>query len=484
MRLIRLGSAIGLALIMAVGLAFASGTAEGAAGSALESVDPTGATVVYWHQHSRAREDALNKMIAEFNATNAYKITVKGEYAGRYGDIYNKMITAIAGGTKPDLVVAYQNNAAAYQVSDALVDLNPYVSDKKWGLGDDIKDFFEGFIGQDVNAQFGGQRLGFPPNRSMEVVYYNRTWMQETGTAEAPATWDAFFEACRKATDKAKGTYGYAISTDASNIFAQVISRGGEIAKKDGSGYTYNTPEMKASMQFMKRLYDAGYSRKIGERYGDQTDFGNRKVMFTMSSTSGPAVLRAGRGRGQGRQVRLERGGDPSHDGQADPEHLRRFAQHPQDDAAETAGGLDLRQVDVRAEAAGADGSRSPATSRCGTPVSRASVSTSRRIPSSATPSGSCRRRRSRPSRRSQATTSCGTWRPRPSTRSSTAPISTRRWPTSMPRPTRPTRTPSPRSRSDRQRSVGPGEGRVPALLFLGISNCGRTLRVPCSARR
>ena len=239
-------------------------------------------------------------MIAEFNATNAHKITVKGEYAGGYSDIYNKMIAAIAGGAKPDLVVAYQNNAAAYQVSDALVDLNPYVSDKKWGLGDDIKDFFEGFISQDVNTQFGGKRLGFPPNRSMEVIYYNKTWLQETGTAEAPATWDAFFEACRKATDKAKGTYGYAISTDASNIFAQVISRGGEIAKKDGTGYTYNTPEMKASMQFMKKLYDAGYSRKIGERYGDQTDFGNRKVMFTMSSTSGLAFYEQAVAAGKG----------------------------------------------------------------------------------------------------------------------------------------------------------------------------------------
>lgn len=302
MRVNRLAVAIAVALAAAAPAALAGGGGEGAGGSALKDVDPTGATVVYWHQHSRAREEALNKMIAEFNATNPYKITVKGEYAGGYNDIYTKMNAAIAGGAKPDLVVAYQNNAAAYQVSGALVDLNPYVNDKKWGLGEDIKDFFEGFIMQDVNAQFGGQRLGFPPNRSMEVVYYNKTWMREAGIGEPPATWDAFYEACAKATDKAKGTYGYAISTDASNIFAQVISRGGEIAKKDGTGYTYNTPEMKASMQFMKRLYDAGYGRKIGERYGDQNDFGNRKVMFTMSSTSGLPFYEEAVAKGKGGQ--------------------------------------------------------------------------------------------------------------------------------------------------------------------------------------
>jgi multiple sugar transport system substrate-binding protein len=276
-----------IAMLASAPFAFASATADTASKSALADIDPTGATIVYWHQHSREREEALNKMIAEFNSTNPYKITVKAEYSGNYSQIYNKMIAAIAGGAKPDLVVAYQNQSAGYQVSNALTDLNPYVTDKKWGLGEDIKDFFEGFINQDVNAQFGNQRLGFPPNRSMEVIYYNKTWLGENGMAEPPATWDAFLDASRKATDKAKGTYGYAISTDASSIFAQIISRGGQIAKADGSGYSYNTPATKAAMDFQKKLYDAGYSRKIGEQYGDQTDFGNRKVMFTMSSTSG-----------------------------------------------------------------------------------------------------------------------------------------------------------------------------------------------------
>lgn len=40
-------------------------------------------------------------------------------------------------------------------------------------------------------------------------------------------------------------------------------------------------------MSFMVGLYEDGYAHKIAERYGDQTDFGNQKVLFTIGSSSG-----------------------------------------------------------------------------------------------------------------------------------------------------------------------------------------------------
>ena len=277
-----------LILVLFVGFGYASGTGEGTATKEIEKeVDPSGAVVTYWFQHSGKREEALQAMIKDFNETNEWGITVNGEYQGRYNDVYNKMITAIAGGVLPNLVVAYQNQAAAYQVSDALADMAPYVKDPKWGLGDELDDYFEGFLSQDVSSQFGGMRLGFPPNRSLEVMYYNADWLNQVGISKAPKNWDQFYEAVKKATNPGAGKYGYAIRTDASNVYAMIIGRGGEIAKKDGSGYNFNTREFKDSMRFMKKIYDDGYGKKIAERYGEQTDFANRTVLFTMASTSG-----------------------------------------------------------------------------------------------------------------------------------------------------------------------------------------------------
>ena len=255
--------------------------------SVLEELDPTGVQITYWHQFTRFQQETLEALVEEFNNSNEWSIKVTAEFGGRYDDLYNKMVTAIAADSVPDIVAAYQNEAAAYQVSGALVDLNDYVDDPQWGLGAERDDYFEGFLQQDVNAQFSGMRLGFPPNRSLELLYYNMDWLKEMGFSGPPQSWDDFCQMCKKATDPSTNQYGYAINTGASNVFAQVISRGGEIAKADGSGYTYNTRQMKDSMAFMKKVYDEGGSRKIAERYGEQNDFANWKVLFTMASTAG-----------------------------------------------------------------------------------------------------------------------------------------------------------------------------------------------------
>jgi multiple sugar transport system substrate-binding protein len=272
--------ALMIVALLAVGLSL---TAQ-----SLAKVDPTGATITYWYQHSKDKDTAMKALIAEFNATNAWKITVQGEYAGGYNDIYNKMVAAIAAGNPPDLVVAYQNQAAGYQVSSALTDLGPYVKDSKWGLGKEYDDFVPGFINQDVNKQFGGQRLGFPPNRSIEVLYYNNTWLKALGATVPPVTWTEFEALCRKATDAAKGTYGYSLDPfDASHLFAFVASYGGDIARPDGKGYQFNTAQMKAVMTLMKRLYDGGFAKKNAKQYDYQNEFGNSLALFSISSTSG-----------------------------------------------------------------------------------------------------------------------------------------------------------------------------------------------------
>jgi len=253
----------------------------------LDRVDPTGAAVTFWYQHPGDRDRAMQKLIAEFNATNPWRITVTGEYAGTYDEIYNKMIAAIAAGNPPQLAVAYQNQAATYEVSGALVDLNPYVSDPKWGLGSTRADFVPGFIDQDVNRQFGGARLGFPPNRSIEVLYYDEAWLRKLGAAGPPATWAEFEELCRRATDAKAGTYGYAIDPfDASHLFAMVITFGGNIAAP-GGGYRFDTPQMRSVMQMLQRLYANGWAKKIAQQYGYQTEFGSARALFSISSTSG-----------------------------------------------------------------------------------------------------------------------------------------------------------------------------------------------------
>ncbi len=164
-------------------------------------VDPTGQVVTFWHQHSQDRETALLEIVEEFNNTNEYGITVVAEYQGGYGDIFNKMLTFMNTPDAPNLVVAYQNQAATYQLGEALIDMDELVYSEKWGLTkEEIDDFFPGFFYQDIFPSFNNMRLGFPPNRSMEVLYYNSDWLAELGYDAPPTTPEEFKEmACAAA---------------------------------------------------------------------------------------------------------------------------------------------------------------------------------------------------------------------------------------------------------------------------------------------
>lgn len=260
-----------------------------------ENVDPTGQQVVFWHVYTKAQQDALKQIAADFNSTNQYKITVDVEYQGSYPDIFNKMLGVINTSDAPDLAVAYQNQAATYQLGQALIDMNPLVSSAKWGLSDaDQKDFFPGFFAQDIFPTFGGARLGFPTQRSMEVLYYNADWLKELGYDSPPTTPDQFNEmACKAAKQpfsKATATgssIGYEFTVSASTMGSFTFAHGGDIFDAQAGQYTYNSPAAVDAMTWLQNMYKNGCAVTTAESFGDQTDFGVGKALFTVGSTAG-----------------------------------------------------------------------------------------------------------------------------------------------------------------------------------------------------
>jgi len=165
-----------------------------------------------------------------------------------------------------------------------------FVDSPKWGLTAEEKaDFFQGIFEADVSPVFGDGhfRMGFPPNRSMEVMYYNMDWLQELGYDGPPKTWAEFAEMACAATDAEAGTIGYEINTDASRFASMVFSRHGTYFEADGSAFDYTNDTVIETMTFIKDLYDQGCVTLVAESYGDQTDFGNYKTLFTIGSSSG-----------------------------------------------------------------------------------------------------------------------------------------------------------------------------------------------------
>ncbi len=270
-------------------------------------VDPSGQTVIFWHQHTRAREEALLQIIDEFNKTNEFGITVEASYQGSYNDIFNKMLAVLNTSDAPNVVVAYQNQAATYQIADGLVDMNSLVNSPKWGLSEEEQaDFFPGFWAQDVFPTYGNARLGFPPNRSMEVLYYNADWLKELGYDGPPATPEEFKEMACKAVAQpfskatVEGSMGYELSIDASRFASFTFAFGGDVYDYNANQYTYDSEEAVKAWTFLQEMFNEGCATIVTEAYGDQTDFGTGKLLFSVGSSSGLPYYRQAAEEGAG----------------------------------------------------------------------------------------------------------------------------------------------------------------------------------------
>ncbi len=306
-----------------------------------------GTTVTFWHQHSGFRQTQLDAIIAVFNNPdiseeelletigysgedeaerarlvsladnlrevareyNPYGIIVDASNQGGYGDIFTKVTTSLAGGggDLPSLVVAYQNQAATYEVVDGLIDMNPLVESEIWGLSEEEReDFFEGFYNADVFPTFGGDRLGFPPNRSMEVMYYNIDWLNELSEAGvisfegAPQTPEQFREAACAAVENPfsgatgeNASVGYQLSMDASRFASWTFAFGGDVFDYEAGEYSYDNEAAVEAMTFLRGLFDNGCASEVFERFGDQANFGAGTTLFTVGSSSGLPFYRS-----------------------------------------------------------------------------------------------------------------------------------------------------------------------------------------------
>jgi multiple sugar transport system substrate-binding protein/sn-glycerol 3-phosphate transport system substrate-binding protein len=257
------------------------------------TVDPSGQTVIFWHNHTRAREAALNEIIDTFNKTNEWGITVKGEYQGGYDSIFNRVLTFMGTPEVAQLIVAYQNQAATYQVNNTLVDINLLINSEKWGLSaEDQADFFPSFWDQDVLAVYDGQRLGFPPNRSMEIMYYNLDWLKELGYEAPPTTPEQFKEMACKAAQQpfskstTEGSIGYELSLDASRFASWTFAFGGNVFDYQDKAFIYDSPEAQMAMEFIKSLFVDGCASLVLVDDGDQADFSTGKLLFAINSSA------------------------------------------------------------------------------------------------------------------------------------------------------------------------------------------------------
>ncbi|MCB8943455.1 MAG: extracellular solute-binding protein [Ardenticatenaceae bacterium] len=271
----------------------ADGPCAPAADGPLAGVDPRGQTVQWWHNHSGSREELLLEMVADYNETNECGITIEALNQGGYNDIRDAVNASVAAGEVPaTLVVGYQNDQAFYQLNNTLVDLNLYLDDPTWGIpAEEQADYYSSFFNQSIHVAFDNQRLGFPPNRSIELLFFNKTYLEELGYDAAPATPEEFQEmACAAAAASESGVGGYILRTDASAVAAWTYAFGGDVLNEAGDGYVYNSQATIDAMNFLQELATEGEDGQVCAYFFEgfpNPELAARNALFGQGSSSG-----------------------------------------------------------------------------------------------------------------------------------------------------------------------------------------------------
>jgi ABC-type glycerol-3-phosphate transport system substrate-binding protein len=255
--------------------------------------DPTGQTITWWHAFGTgANYEGIQAVVADFNASNTYGITVQEVAQGSQSELETAVNGAIATGELPNLTMGFPNGLVRWYGLDVIAGLNQYIEDPVFGLtADELAAIYPGPYSSGTLPD--GTQVGIPMHQSAQVMFYNHTWAQELGFANPPATSAEFKEqACAAAaannadaTPDNDGTGGYVYFPDASMVSPWIWAFGGNLLTADGSGYVLNSQAALDVAMFFKDLYNSGCT--LSTPSFPNPEFAGRLALFATSSTAG-----------------------------------------------------------------------------------------------------------------------------------------------------------------------------------------------------
>lgn len=247
----RLLRATGGALAVgAVGALAACGGATSQSGTLAKPSAPV--EIEYWstlpdsHPTEKGRIEALR--LAQAANADYFKI----KFSEPAGADITKMITALAAGTPPNMVIDYPYWAARLHIKGGIVNLeNALKAQPAWGKAKANlpQAFLDGLL-------WLGSSVGIPFQVSQQAMIYAPDKLEKAGV-KAPDhlkwTWNDF-EQMAKAAAKPPDVWGLSVGWRSSGYTTWAASNGTSWLSKDGTKISFTHPEGMAGVEFLYKL--------------------------------------------------------------------------------------------------------------------------------------------------------------------------------------------------------------------------------------
>lgn len=246
-------------------------------------------TIQFWHTYNVEVETPFLEdiLIPEFESAHP---DIKVEHVQvPYDEFRRKLLTAIAGGTAPDLIRADIIWVPEFADMGALAPLDEVMPDF-----DTYKEAV--FPGPLATNYLNGKYYGLPLDTNTRVLVYNKDMFAAAGVEGPPATIDDFLATCEKI--KALGDDKYCFADGGTYAWAVnpwIWSFGGDVtdpAITKATGYL-DGPNTRAAYEFLKDLIDKGYMHPgiLGGGVDAWGGFGNGEIAMLLEGPWFPPIF-------------------------------------------------------------------------------------------------------------------------------------------------------------------------------------------------
>ena len=279
--------------LLALGLVFMSAAMVGCGskGNDTSSADivteiKEPAEITFWHAMNGDLEKSLTSLTEKFMAENPnIKVTLQNQSS--YKDLQQKITATVASPKDlPTMTQAYPDWMFNPIKDNLVTDLTPYIENETLKF-DNYEDILPSFR---EAAKIDGKIYGMPFNKSTEVLWYNKTLLDELGL-KAPTTYDELVQVAKTIKEK-KGIAGAGF--DSLNTYYTTF------LKTEGKTFDSNfdvTDEASAkALNYYLEGVKEGYFRIAGTDNYLSGPFGNGTVAMYVGSNAGENFVKQGVG--------------------------------------------------------------------------------------------------------------------------------------------------------------------------------------------
>jgi multiple sugar transport system substrate-binding protein len=245
----RAAAAVAVAAILGLTAAACGDDGSGASGDKGKEGSGKG-TITFWDNNGGVRTDVWKEIIADFEKQNP---GIKVKYVGiPAADVQSKYDTSVQGGGLPDVGGVGTAMLASLTAQHAVEPLDKRLD------GSPLKDKLNSKMLEGIKVAGGDDRTYIVPTSANNGVLWYRTDLFKAAGLTPPTTWDKFYAAAGKLTDKGANKFGYSIRGGAGSIAQALDAMYGQTGITsfwNGDKTTANDPKNVAALEKYAALY-------------------------------------------------------------------------------------------------------------------------------------------------------------------------------------------------------------------------------------